>query len=813
MRALLWIGLAVMLLVPGPSALAAERVLLANPQEARQGAAPLGALREAARSNGSVRVIVGLRVPFAAEGRLKAADAQDQRAGIASAASAFRTRFGGALNRNPSAFRAFETIPFVAMEVSANDLERLAADPEVISISENGYFTTQLATSIPLVRADEAWSAGFSGEGQTIAIIDTGVDKNHPFLAGKVVAEACFSEGRFCPGGAKVSTAPGSGMPCRAADCDHGTHVAGIAAGLGSGFSGVARQASIIAIQGFSPGPGQSVIYFSDMLAAIEHILSLRSRFAIAAVNMSFGGGLFKDSCEKQEAAFLPVEAALANLRSAGIAPIVSSGNDSDQNLIGAPACLSSAVSTGSVSTRDWGRCSLVGVPDGGPTARDKVACYSNSSPMLSLLAPGSPINSSLPGGGFGVMHGTSMAVPHVAGAWAVLKQRKTDATVADILAILQDTGVRVVDHRNNRMHKRIDIKAALDEIGTGGMSLAYTKAGAGSGTVSFSPAGTLASCAASCVNRYKPGTEVTLTASASAGSSFGGWAGACSGTGACKVTMSEARNVTASFASATAATPLTYTKLGTGTGDVVFTPAGTAQRCAGDCVNRYDLGQQVQLVPVPGRGARFSGWSGACRGTRGCVLTMRGAMSVSARFDILPIYTLSYVKAGSGGGAVSFSPSGGAETCQGSCTNNYPAGTKVLLSAQPTGPGSVFRGWTGACSGLRNCSLTMKSASTVTAHFEAVPVQTLTLAIEGRGSISITRPLGETNCTANCTRLFRQGTAVTVMALPAAGYRFDGWRNDCRGRHSCNLNLKAPRSATAVFVPTRSAASSGQPQ
>jgi hypothetical protein len=58
MRALLWIGLAVMLLVPEPSALAAERVLLADPQEARQAPAPLGALREAAKSNGSS--IVGL---------------------------------------------------------------------------------------------------------------------------------------------------------------------------------------------------------------------------------------------------------------------------------------------------------------------------------------------------------------------------------------------------------------------------------------------------------------------------------------------------------------------------------------------------------------------------------------------------------------------------------------------------------------------------------------------------------------------------------------------------------------------------------
>ena len=79
--------------------------------------------------------------------------------------------------------------------------------------------------------------------------------------------------------------------------------------------------------------------------------------------------------------------------------------------------------------------------------------------------------------------------------------------------------------------------------------AIKYTKAGTGSGTVTFSPAGTQSSCTASCTNSYTSGTVVTLTATAPSGSTFAGWSGgACSGTSTCQLTMSAAKAVTATF-------------------------------------------------------------------------------------------------------------------------------------------------------------------------------------------------------------------------------------------------------------------------
>jgi subtilisin family serine protease len=113
------------------------------------------------------------------------------------------------------------------------------------------------------------------------------------------------------------------------------------------------------------------------------------------------------------------------------------------------PACLSSAVSVGST------------------TKTDVVSSFTNAGPGLALLAPGEPIRSSVPGGGFAYKSGTSMAAPHVAGAWAVLKQRKPEAGVDEVLGVLRGHGRTLRDTRaaTGGSFARLQLKASLDAL------------------------------------------------------------------------------------------------------------------------------------------------------------------------------------------------------------------------------------------------------------------------------------------------------------------------------------------------------------
>lgn len=357
--------------------------------------------------------------------------------------------------------RAYTYLPCLAFDATPNSLASFQSAVAGISIVDDALTFPTLAESTATIGAQAAWSNGMTGAGQTIAILDTGVDASHPFLAGKVVAQACFSDanGRgagtsLCPGGAGSSTAAGAGLNCQIDGCSHGTHVAGIAAGHATGsvsFSGVAPDATLIAVQvftrfdtncGSAPAPCVAA-YTSDQLAALEYVYGLRSQFSIAAVNMSLGGSVYTSNCDTDTR-----KSAIDLLRSVNIATVVSAGNQGSSTGLATPACISSAISVGSTGDGSYNAPS------------DKVSSFSNNAPFLRLLAPGQNIESSVPGG-YAVMSGTSMAAPHVAGAWAILKSQKPSATVNDVLAALASTGVPITDTRNNVTTPRIQVDAA----------------------------------------------------------------------------------------------------------------------------------------------------------------------------------------------------------------------------------------------------------------------------------------------------------------------------------------------------------------
>src|SRR5262249_2268174 len=150
----------------------------------------------------------------------------------------------------------------VVVEADAATRAALAASPDVVRVMDDKIMRPSLAESVPLIQGDQAWDAGYDGTGTTVAILDTGVDSHHPFLAGKVIDEACFSSTQAgvsqsaCPNGSTQEFGAGAAAPCSLDSCSHGTHVAGIATGNGASagqpFSGVAKGARIVAVQVFS---------------------------------------------------------------------------------------------------------------------------------------------------------------------------------------------------------------------------------------------------------------------------------------------------------------------------------------------------------------------------------------------------------------------------------------------------------------------------------------------------------------------------------------------------------------------------------
>jgi subtilisin family serine protease len=377
-----------------------------------------------------------------------------------------------------SASRQFKYVPQLVLEVDASMLNELMKDPTVLRIYEDGLSAPTLINSVEHISADEAWSAGFTGNGQVIAILDTGVDRDHEFLVGKVVSEACYSNAyppdggtTLCPNGLQTQLEDyeghGPAEPCDFGNCGHGTHVAGIAAGKLEGvFSGVAPDAKIIAIQVFTRFDDDPICntyagtdapciltYDSDTISGLERVYELRDTFNIAAVNLSLGGGEYSDPCDGEPGHESDSrEPAIQNLRSVEIATIAAAGNNEFRTAIAAPACIPDAISVGST------------------TLTDDVSWFSNVADFMDFYAPGSSIYSSLPEDTYGWMNGTSMAAPHVSGAWAVIKSKIPDGSVDFVYHILSSTGVLVDDQRefpNGTVVNipRIQLDMAIEEI------------------------------------------------------------------------------------------------------------------------------------------------------------------------------------------------------------------------------------------------------------------------------------------------------------------------------------------------------------
>jgi Divergent InlB B-repeat domain len=323
--------------------------------------------------------------------------------------------------------------------------------------------------------------------------------------------------------------------------------------------------------------------------------------------------------------------------------------------------------------------------------------------------------------------------------------------------------------------------------------ALSITKAGTGAGTVISSPAGI--NCGTTCAATFNHGTAVTLTATPLAGSTFTGWSGAgCTGTGACSVTVTSATTVTATFAIVTY--PVTVALAGTGTGSVTSSPAGI--ECGFDCSETVNHGTVMTLTATAAVGSTFTGWSGDCTGPGVCSVTVTSPKSVTAIFT-RNTYALSVTRSGTGSGSVTSSPSG--IDCGATCSEVVGHGSNVTLTAVAA-TGSTFTGWSGGgCSGTSPCTMTVTAATTVNASF-TLNRYTLSVALGGTGSGSVTSSPAGISCGSTCSELVDHGGVVRLTAAAAVGSTFAGWSGGgCASANPCDVTMTAATSVSATFT------------
>ncbi|MEU2424147.1 S8 family serine peptidase [Streptomyces sp. NPDC007851] len=266
----------------------------------------------------------------------------------------------------------------------------------------DGTLRTALDTGVPQIGAPTAWAAGYDGTGVKVAVLDSGVDEDHPDLAGQVIAERNFS-----------------GSPDIEDHFGHGTHVASVVAGTGaeSGgtYKGVAPGAKILDGKVLNDsGAGEE----SGVLAGMEWAVAQGADI----VNLSLGGA---DTPGDD-----PVEEAIDRLSAeTGTLFVVAAGNEGPgEHTVDTPGSAAAALTVGAVDKADR----LADFSGRGPRVGDSGVKPDLTAPGVAITAaaaPGSVLEAEYPSDipGYITLDGTSMATPHVAGAAALMVQEHPD--------------------------------------------------------------------------------------------------------------------------------------------------------------------------------------------------------------------------------------------------------------------------------------------------------------------------------------------------------------------------------------------------
>jgi len=176
------------------------------------------------------------------------------------------------------------------------------------------------------------------------------------------------------------------------------------------------------------------------------------------------------------------------------------------------------------------------------------------------------------------------------------------------------------------------------------------------------------------------------------------------------------------------------------------------------------------------------------------CVVCILFASSCGSGSGTSHTVTYQLTVTATGTGTITSSPTG--INCPATCAANFPQGTQVTLTAAP-GSSSAFAGWSGACSGSGNCSVTIAAATAVAATFN--PGYQLTVSVSGTGTVT-SSPAG-INCPTTCSAGFPQNAQVTLNETAGTNNVFSNWSGACTGGGACSLTLSAAASVSAAFT------------
>lgn len=323
---------------------------------------------------------------------------------------------------------------FIFSAVPFEQARSLTIPLDVYPATDPVVFRIKLDNANARVNSKYAYDNQYQGQNTYVAVIDTGIQSDHPFLKDRVALEACFSAS--CPNGSAEMIGQGAARPVHW----HGTHVAGIIAGKNETSRGIAPQAKIIAINVFD---SRGAAYDADIVKALKWIDSISDQYNIAAVNMSLGTAqVFSGTCDT----YLPeMTQAILNLKNKNIATVVAAGNNYTYGM-NSPACISHSVSVAATYSHI-----------------EEVTDFSNLTERTTLSAPGASIYSSGTDSSYRTASGTSMAAPIVAGAYAVYVSKYGTSSVDKITEDYRSTSVAALDRATRISTKRVDFKSLFE--------------------------------------------------------------------------------------------------------------------------------------------------------------------------------------------------------------------------------------------------------------------------------------------------------------------------------------------------------------